>query len=70
MVNQILTLSSQTNCLETYLPQSGCNATDAPCICSNATLMGQVSNCSLAACTTLEALSKFVVVHRDLGLSC
>lgn len=51
----------QTNCLETYLPQSGCNATDAACICSDATLMGQVGNCSLAACTVLESLSKFIV---------
>ncbi|KAG6362028.1 hypothetical protein INS49_010257 [Diaporthe citri] len=49
--------SCATNCLETYLPQSGCNATDAACICSDVTLTGQVQNCTLAACTTLEALT-------------
>ncbi|KAL1883188.1 hypothetical protein Daus18300_000246 [Diaporthe australafricana] len=49
--------SCAANCLETFVPQSACNATDTACICSDVTLMGQVQNCSLAACTTLEALT-------------
>ncbi|KAI3401674.1 hypothetical protein diail_9338 [Diaporthe ilicicola] len=49
--------SCASNCLETFIPHSACNATDTACICSDATLMGQVQNCSLAACTVPESLT-------------
>ncbi|KAG8170266.1 hypothetical protein KVR01_001011 [Diaporthe batatas] len=55
------------DCLATYLPQSGCNATDAPCICSDVTLNGQVQNCTLAACTTREALTALNVTKTFCG---
>ncbi|KAI0022514.1 50S ribosomal protein L36e [Xylariomycetidae sp. FL0641] len=44
-------------CLATYLPASGCNATDTNCICANEALMGAVETCTLGNCTIIEALA-------------
>ncbi|KAI1624485.1 50S ribosomal protein L36e [Exophiala viscosa] len=49
--------SCAANCLEEFLPQSGCNATDAACICADVSLMGNVQTCTLASCTIKESLT-------------
>ncbi|POS68616.1 hypothetical protein DHEL01_v212990 [Diaporthe helianthi] len=64
---EVSTPACAADCLATYLPQSGCNATDAPCICSDVTLNGQVQNCTLAACTTREALTALNATKTSCG---
>lgn len=44
------------NCLAEGLKNSTCTATDADCICADATLMTNVKVCSLGACTVIEGL--------------
>lgn len=46
----------QANCLAEGLKNSTCTATDADCICADATLMANVNVCSLGACTVIEGL--------------
>ncbi|KAI0482570.1 50S ribosomal protein L36e [Xylariaceae sp. FL0804] len=46
-----------SNCLATFLPSSGCDATDINCICNNAALTANVQTCTLGNCTVVEALA-------------
>ena len=43
-------------CMEKLIPESDCELTDIPCLCTNEELNLQIAACAVEACTTYEGL--------------
>ena len=56
--NTEIFFTNQATCLGTFVANSTCDATDAPCICGNKELMKSIETCTIASCTIKEGLSK------------